>query len=116
MSPSGQCLVNAVDWYKFAGVLDSEGSISPSSYPASPTVAGIDCSCQLIEADQEIRDNHRITTYFYGWVEFDVFYPMTIRDKLVWADGAIQHNLFVIGITDGAGRGGVFGAQVEERT
>lgn len=115
MSPSGMCLTNTVDWYKFTGVLDAEGSILPTSYPPAPTLSGLSCSVQLIEAEKEVRQANRIGTYFYGWVEFSTFYPFLIRDKLVWATPLVTHNLMVLGITDGAGRGVVFGVQVEER-
>ncbi len=104
-----------MDWYKIAPSYDADGSLLPSSYPSSPTLAGIPCSVQLTMGTRETDQGLRISTFYDGWVEFPTDYGMSLNDKIVWAGPVRTMTLFVTAVTDGAGRGGIFGVQVEER-
>lgn len=114
--PSTNALPNRVDWYQLNPVEDVDGSLNgPPSYPSVPTQAAVPCSVQLSNAERLADGSMVITTLYRGWVEFATDLGLKLNDRLDWYGTAWLHQLFVIGVTDGAGRGSVFGAQVEER-
>ncbi len=111
--PSPNCFTNRVNWYAQRPDQDQDGSLVASNVP---TLANIPCSVQLKEGVREVHENDRVTTYFYGWIEFLIDYGMKIDDKIVWVGNVRTHTLFIDGVTDGAGKGVIFGAQVSERS
>jgi hypothetical protein len=114
LSPSTLCFPNTIDWYQLVPAYDADGSLVPESFPSSPTLAGIPCSCQLEMVELLIEEQQRVVALFIGWIEFGSDLGIKTRDKLIWAGAVRTHTLFVKNVTDGAGRGAVFGAQVEE--
>lgn len=114
--PSARALTNRVTLYRYAPAQDAEGGVAANPY-GEPLAADVPCS---VQPSEPMRYVDQTTGRLVQKTVHDVFFrddhALAADDKIVWVDNAgVTHNLFVLGSTDQAGKGGCFMVSTEER-
>lgn len=105
-SPSSRVLANVADHYAYTAAQDADGGNDPDNcYSVSPTNASVPCSAQNLGTNRDDTALGRAGSYNTWLVMVASDLSVNARDKLVITLGSSTHSLFVIGDTDGGGRG-----------
>lgn len=113
--PSRNALPNTVAIFSYDALSqDADGGASGGD---TPLAAAARCRVNPGEPRQDTDAQGRVTVYnTYTIVFGSDTYALKIRDRIVWVDeDQTSHTLYVVGIRQYAGRGGVRGVMCEER-
>jgi hypothetical protein len=116
IGPSGACYDNTVNIFSGTKISGTAGD-PQRTYTALPTYRCVPCTVQFTSAvlDETVQD--RITLVNQYWVMYGPpQLPLKVQDMIVWVDSlGTSHTMFLLAITDEAGRAAAFTFSATEK-